>query len=41
VTWEAARDGVEIENMGKEDLIILKNFGPGNPDASKLKGLTE
>lgn len=41
VTWEAARDGVEIENMGKEDLIILKNFGPGNPDAPKLKGLTE
>lgn len=36
VTRDAAREGVEIKNTGKENLIILKNFGPGNPEAPKL-----
>ncbi len=36
VTIEAAKDGVEIVNESKsENLIILKHFGPGNPDAPK------
>jgi hypothetical protein len=34
VTDEAARAGVRIENASDSDpLVILKHFGPGNPDA--------
>jgi hypothetical protein len=36
VTREVAREGVRIENTGNEELVILKNFGPGNPEAPKL-----
>jgi len=36
VTFDAAREGVEIVNeSGKENLVILKHFGPGNPDVPK------
>jgi hypothetical protein len=39
VTACAARQGVTVANRSdKEDLVILKHFGPGNPDA---KGLTK
>ena len=39
VTADAAREGVTIENRSESDpLVILKHFGPGNPDA---KALTE
>jgi len=34
VTADAARRGVEIENPSEtEPLVLLKHFGPGNPDA--------
>ena len=34
VTGEAARRGVSITNRsGQEDLVMLKHFAPGNPDA--------
>jgi len=34
VTTEAAANGVAITNRSKtEDLVMLKHFGPGNPDA--------
>ncbi len=34
VTAEAAANGVAITNRSKtEDLVMLKHFGPGNPDA--------
>ena len=34
VTAAAAKEGVRIENPSKTDpLVILKHFGPGNPDA--------
>jgi hypothetical protein len=34
VTIEAVRDGVKIKNESNaENLVILKHFGPGNPDA--------
>ena len=37
VTAEAARAGVVIENRSdKENLVMLKHFGPGNPDAARL-----
>jgi hypothetical protein len=37
VTVEAARDGVNVKNeSGAENLVILKHFGPGNPDAPRL-----
>jgi hypothetical protein len=33
VTADAAKAGVAIENMSTSDpLVILKHFGPGNPD---------
>ena len=33
VTAAAARDGVRIENHSATDpLVLLKHFGPGNPD---------
>ncbi len=38
VTEAAAKDGVRIENLSATDpLVILKHFGPGNPDAEGLK----
>lgn len=37
VSAAAAKEGVKITNRSEtEDLVILKHFGPGNPDASKL-----
>ena len=40
VTADAARKGVRIENLSDSDpLVILKHFGPGNPDAEPLKKL--
>lgn len=37
VTNEAAQAGVRIENDSDTDpLVILKHFGPGNPDAERL-----
>ena len=35
VTKDAAKEGVKIENTGNENLVILKNFGPGNQEAPK------
>jgi len=38
VTDDAARAGVRIENRSETDpLVILKHFGPGNPDAARLR----
>ena len=38
VTADAAREGVRIENGSATDpLVILKHFGPGNPDAEPLR----
>src|SRR5580765_3878362 len=38
VTSDAARAGVRIENVSHSDpLVILKHFGPGNPDAEGLR----
>jgi hypothetical protein len=38
VTAAAANRGVTVTNRsGKEDLVMLKHFGPGNPDAKGLK----
>jgi hypothetical protein len=32
-----AREGVRIQNLSAtEPLVILKHFGPGNPDAEPL-----
>jgi hypothetical protein len=37
VTNEAAQEGVRVENTSHTDpLVILKHFGPGNPDARGL-----
>lgn len=37
VTREAARNGVRVTNRSTvEDLVMLKHFGPGNPDAERL-----
>jgi hypothetical protein len=37
VTAEAARGGVVVTNRSDcEDLVMLKHFGPGNPDAAAL-----
>ena len=37
VTAAAAKEGVVIENLSTSDpLIMLKHFGPGNPDAQLL-----
>jgi hypothetical protein len=34
VSFNAAREGVRIENLSEtEPLVMLKHFGPGNPDA--------
>jgi hypothetical protein len=38
VTADTAREGVRIENTSAtEPLVILKHFGPGNPDAEPLR----
>ena len=38
VTAEAARAGVRIENRSDtEPLVMLKHFGPGNPDAESFR----
>jgi len=38
VTADAARQGVGVENLSDtEPLVILKHFGPKNPDAEPLK----
>ena len=38
VTSEAAQSGVRVENKSHTDpLVILKHFGPGNPDAEPLR----
>ncbi len=38
VTADAARAGVRIENLsGSDPLVILKHFGPGNPDNEPLR----
>ena len=38
VTEGAALEGVKIENLSATDpLVILKHFGPGNPDAEGLR----
>ena len=38
VTASAAQQGVTIVNPSHTDpLVILKHFGPGNPDAEKLR----
>jgi hypothetical protein len=38
VTADAAKNGVSIENPSESDpLVILKHFGPGNPDAESLR----
>ncbi len=39
VTSEAAQTGVRVENRSHTDpLVILKHFGPGNPDAEPFRG---
>jgi hypothetical protein len=38
VTAAAAKEGVRVENPSTTDpLVILKHFGPGNPDAEPLR----
>jgi hypothetical protein len=38
VTADAAKAGVRIENQSEtEPLVMLKHFGPGNPDVEGLK----
>ena len=38
VTAAAAKAGVRIENRSEtEPLVILKHFGPGNPDAELFR----
>jgi hypothetical protein len=40
VTADAARAGVRIDNQSASDpLVILKHFGPGNPDNEPLRRL--
>jgi hypothetical protein len=37
VTAEVAKTGVEVVNPSASDpLVMLKHFGPGNPDAQPL-----
>jgi hypothetical protein len=37
VTRKAANEGVKITNASStENLVMLKHFGPGNPDAKPL-----
>ncbi len=38
VTAAAAEEGVLIENLSTSDpLVMLKHFGPGNPDAQATR----
>src|SRR5262249_52562850 len=38
VIADAAKQGVTVENLSASDpLVILKHFGPGNPDAEYLR----
>jgi hypothetical protein len=38
VTAAAAKNGIVITNRSDtENLVMLKHFGPGNPDAESLK----
>lgn len=38
VTADAAKQGVRVENHSESDpLVMLKHFGPGNPDAEPLR----
>ena len=38
VTEDAARAGVRVENHSETDpLVVLKHFGPANPDAERLR----
>ncbi|MGH9146276.1 MAG: hypothetical protein ACRD1Q_06175 [Vicinamibacterales bacterium] len=38
VSADAAKSGIRIENLSASDpLVILKHFGPGNPDAEPLR----
>jgi hypothetical protein len=38
VTADAASNGVRVENLSDaEPLVLLKHFGPGNPDAEPLR----
>ena len=38
VTADAARQGVAVENLSDtEPLVLLKHFGPKNPDAEPLR----
>jgi hypothetical protein len=38
VSADAAKKGVRIQNLSETDpLVILKHFGPGNPDAEPLR----
>jgi hypothetical protein len=38
VSADAATQGVRIENKSAADpLVMLKHFGPGNPDAEPLR----
>ena len=40
VTADAAQAGVRIENLSDTDpLVILKHFGPGNPDAESTNAI--
>jgi hypothetical protein len=40
VTAAAAKAGVKIVNNSEtENLVMLKHFGPGNPDAQRLVGV--
>jgi hypothetical protein len=40
VTAEAASEGIRIENPSRTDpLVILKHFGPANPDNEPLRAL--
>jgi hypothetical protein len=37
VTAAAAQNGVKVANRSdKQNLVMLKHFGPGNPDAAKF-----
>ena len=38
VTADAARKGIVIKNeSATENMVLLKHFGPGNPDAEPLR----
>ena len=36
ISREAAREGIKITNTGNENLVLLKNFGPGNREAPRM-----